>query len=538
MEIRHYIALIWRWAWLIILGVLIAGGSAYLISRSQDPVYKATAVLLITEGSTNTTNDYSSFQYSEQLAQSYVQRLSNHEVLTQAILNLGLRMDPDDLAKNIQVSLLNNSQLIALSVEDTDPLVATALANEIPVVFAARNMDTQLERYASSKQNLENELSDVRQELAQVETALAAAKEQNESQANLDQLSNTILQLRDTHTRLLENFEDIRVAEASSLNNITVDEHARQPEAPIRPRTLTNTLLAAVVGGMVALGIIFLLEYLDDTVKEPEVIEQTLGVGVLGFISQNPVGADLEKLTMQATPRSPDAEAYRQLRTNIQYVGVSRDIKTLLITSTNASEGKSTIASNLALSLAQAGHQTILVDADLRLPTLHRRFHIANNNGLTNLLLDKTGEVEAFLQPTAVTNLRLLPSGPLPPYPSEMLMSDRMQQIMNQLGEKADFVIFDSPPLLAVTDGVLLSQLVNTTLLVVETGKTRTQAMLHAVKQINAVDGHIAGIVLNKIKRQRGSYYAYAYAYYDGDNQKKKSQKFKQIFAAFLPFLG
>ena len=535
MEVRHYIALVWRWLWLIILGVVTAAAFAFFYSRSQEPVYKATSVLLITEGAANTNNDYSALQYSEQLAQSYVQRLKNHEVLVQAISNLGLSLNADRLAENIQVSLLNNSQLIALSVEDNTPQVATDLANEIPAVFAARNRATQLERYAASRQSLENELADVREELALAEAALAEAQAQDKPQAALDPLTNAVLQLRDTHTRLLQNFEDVRVAEASSLNNIIIDEHARLPENPVRPRTLTNTLLAAIVGGMVAVGLIFLIEYLDDTIKDPQMIEHTLGVGVLGFITQNAIGTDDQQIVMLAEPRSPDAEAYRQIRTNIQYVGISRDVKTILITSTNAGEGKSTTAANLAASLAQAGHSVILVDTDLRRPTLHRLFQVPNDNGLTNLLLDKEGQPEAFLQPTAVPHLRLLPSGPLPPYPAELLGSERMQQLIDQLTAAAEYVLFDSPPVLAVTDGVLLSQTVSTTLLVVETGKTRTEALLQAVKQITAVDGHVAGIVLNKVKRGRGGYYYYNYTNtYYAEKQKSPSQKLQQVAADFF----
>lgn len=536
MEIRQYIALFLRWSWLIVLGVLFAGTAAFFVSRSQDPVYKATSVLLITEGTLNTNNEFSALQYSERLAQSYVQRLTNHEVLSQSILNLGLPLDPTDLKESIQVSLLNNSQLIALSVENTDPQVATALANEIPAVFAERNSTTQLERYASSRQNLEAELNDVQLELTQAQSALAAAQAQDAPQTTLDQLTNNVLQLRDTHTRLLEGYENIRVAEASSLNNITIDERALVPQNPIRPRTLTNTLLAAIVGGMIAVGIVFLIEYLDDTVKDPEVIEQTLGVGVLGFISQTPNGAANDELLMLAQPRSPNAEAYRQVRTNIQYVGISREVKTLLITSANAGEGKSTTAANLAVSLAQAGDQVILVDTDLRRPTLHRYFQTANNHGLTNLLLDKEGNLETFLRPTAIPNLQLVPSGPLPPYPAELLGSERMRQIIAQLSAAADYVIFDSPPILAVTDSVLLSQLSSATLLVVETGKTRTQALLQAIKQIVAVDGHIAGIVLNKVQRRRGSYYYYNYsnANYYAESQKKKTYRLRQIVTGFF----
>jgi len=538
MEIQHYIILIKRWLWLIILGGLVAAGAAFLVSKSQEPLYRASAVLLISEGSTlGAGGDYQAFQLSERLAQSYIQRLTNHEVLTQAIDNLGLDMNPDELSNAVQATLINNSQLIALRVEDTDPQAAAALANEIPTVFSERNMAMQLARFASSKENLEAELAQVKQELAVAESALAAANNGAEQIAP-GQLSENVLRLRETHSRLLQSYEDIRVAEAASLNNIIIDEYARVPRSPISPRTLTNTLLAGVVGVMLAVGIVFLIEYLDDTIKDPNTLAQAADLNAIGLIART---KEDDKLVMLTQPRSPNAEAYRQLRTNIQYVGVSRVLKTILVTSANTGEGKSTTAANLAIALAQADNKVILVDTDMRRPSLHKIFNSSNQIGLTDLLLSKEDD-PSFVRDTEVPNLRLITSGPLPPNPAELIDSERMKHIINWLLEKADYLVLDSPPILAVTDGTLLSRIASTTLLVVEAEKTRQQALFIMTQQLESVEAHIAGVLINKLNpRQSGYYYNYyrsSYQYEESGLPTKGKKSLRASLAAILPFLA
>lgn len=540
MEIQQYITLIKRWFWLIILGGLVAAGAAFIISKTQEPVYRASSLLLISEGAApNSGGEFQAFQLSERLAQSYIERLTNYEVLTEAIGNLGLTMDPDALHNAMQASLVNNSQLIALSIEDTNPQVAAALANEIPTVFANRNMTMQLERFANSKANLETELAEIKAELASAEAVLAAEKSNGNEQIQVEQLTDNLLRLRETHSKILQSYEDIRVAEAGSLNNIIIDEHARIPTQPISPRTVTNTLLAGVVGVMLAVGVVFLIEYLDDTVKDPDSMESVTGLSTIGIIPKYTPRAENEKLVMEAQPRSPDAEAYRQARTNVQYVGVSQDLATILITSANANEGKSTTAANLAIALAQADSKVVLIDTDLRRPSLHHKFNVPNNMGLTNLLLSKENDV-AFIQETETPNLRLITSGPLPPNPAELIHSARMKDIFDWLHEEVDYLVLDSPPVLAVTDAVLLSQLASTTLIVVEAGKTRQQSLLLAARQIEAVNGHIAGLIINKINpRRSGYYYNYYYQsnyhYLQNDNQGgKRKQKLGSMISGFF----
>lgn len=523
MEIREYVVLLRRWIWVVLLGAVVAGAAAYFWNQSQEPVYRATAILLIREGTV--INDRTSLQLSEELAQSFIKRLTNYEVLQQSIANVGANISPEYLGRQTQVQRINDSQLIALSVDLTNPETAAALANEIPKVFAERNMTQQLERFADSKTSLEGELNRLQEELNTAEAALAQAEAQGSSTTEMDRLTDHVVRVRESYARLLQSYEDLRVAEASSLNNILIDEHARIPTNPISPRIMSNTILATVVGAFLMVGLAFVIEYLDDTVKDPIMIEQELGVSTLGLVPTFTYNKDAkETLIMVTQPRSPIAEAYRQVRTNIQYAGVSHALKKLLITSPNVAEGKTVTSANIAIALAQAGNLVILVDTDMRRPRIHHLFGCTNTCGMTNLLLGIDQEVTC-LQSTMVPNLRLLTSGPIPPNPAELLGSKRMADVADWLAEQADFVIFDSPPVLAVTDSVLLSQLVDATLLVVKGGQTAHQALAVASRRIADVNGYIAGVLLNQMSRKN----SYGYAYYQEKYTQTENTDYHQV---------
>ncbi len=509
MELREYVSLLWRWLWLIVLGAVVAGTAAFFISRNQTPIYRSTAVLLVSEGKAD-SNEYRSLLVGEQLAQSYVTRLKNYEVLAQAISNLGLDMSPEQLASRVNVTLLNNTQLITLSVSDPNPELASALANEIPLVFAERNINQQLSRFASSKENLAAELQKVEEEIRQAEAFLAAEMARVvPNQSVIDQASNNVLRLRDSRSSLLQTYENVRIAEASSLNTIVVDEAARPSTVPVSPRTTSNTLLATAVGAILAVGLAFLIEYLDDTIKNPQEIEDSLGLATLGSIERMRVNNAAETLIVAIAPRAPTSEGFRHIRTNIQYISVDRPLKTILITSANMGEGKSTVAANLAASLAQSGKRVILVDADMRRPTLHHLLEVDGERGLANLII-RGKEDQAFLRGTLIANLRLLPAGRIPPNPAELLGSERMREVVKWLAEQADYVIFDSPPVLAVTDGAVLSQMVDATIFVASS-QTRFPAFAAAVKKVVALESPIAGVVLNKVNPRNSHYYYYYY---------------------------
>ncbi len=209
-------------------------------------------------------------------------------------------------------------------------------------------------------------------------------------------------------------------------------------------------------------------------------------------------------------PRSPAAEAFRTLRTNIYFSSLDRSIHTLLVTSVAPSEGKSTTLANLAVTMAQGEKKTILVDSDLRRPTLHTAFGLNNETGLTSLFMDAKGPIEPALKDVGVANLQVLTSGPLPPNPAELLGSQRMLDVIAALKDRADMVLFDAPPVVAVTDAAVLGTRVDGVLLVINAGHTRREHAKRAKEQLEKVNIRIVGAVLNgvSVDNTLGGYYA------------------------------
>lgn len=215
-------------------------------------------------------------------------------------------------------------------------------------------------------------------------------------------------------------------------------------------------------------------------------------------------------LVTVSTPRSPISEAYRTLRTNLEFSSLDRTLKTMVVTSPGPEEGKSTTLANLAVALAQAEKRVVLVDCDLRRPSQHQIFGLKNSVGLTTMMVDDEAMSSPPLQETEVPGLLLLPSGPLPPNPSELLGSRRMEEIMAILSERADMVLFDAPPIIAVTDAAVLSSKVDGVLLVINAGGTKREHAQRAKSLLAKVNANLVGAVLNNVKMDTSLHRYYA----------------------------
>jgi capsular exopolysaccharide synthesis family protein len=221
-----------------------------------------------------------------------------------------------------------------------------------------------------------------------------------------------------------------------------------------------------------------------------------------------------EGLITITDPRSPGSEAYRALRTNLDFSSLDKPLRTLLVTSPGPEEGKSTILANLAVALAQADKKVILVDCDLRRPSQHELFGLSKDSGLTTMVVDEKAMRNPPLQETGIAGLSLLASGPLPPNPSEVVASRRIEEIIAALKERADIVLFDAPPLIAVTDATVLASKVDGVLLVISAGRTRREHAQKAKALLGRVNAHLVGAVLNNVKLDIS-----LYRYYGGRNE-------------------
>jgi non-specific protein-tyrosine kinase len=341
----------------------------------------------------------------------------------------------------------------------------------------------------------------------------------NGDDPQLTQLQSTLDLYQQIYINLLSSLETIRLARLQNTPNIVQIEPASIPDQPIRPRTLMNTVLASMVGLMLMVGFIFVFEHLDDTLKTPDDVERILGVPVLGFVAEIQSKGKGDEVYVTKQPRSPVSEAFRSLRTNLEYASVQKPIRTLIVTSSEPSEGKTTIAVNLAAIYSQAKRSVALVDADMRHPNVHRYTGLSNLEGLSNLFREKTDIQKVSRNKVNLPQLTIITSGNLPPNPAELLGSDKMVRILEELQSNNEMVVIDTPPSL-VADAQVLAAKVDAVLLVIKPGVTRAEAALSSLETYRRAGARVVGVVMNRIPRNRAYYYG-GYKYYSPYSDNK-----------------
>jgi non-specific protein-tyrosine kinase len=513
LGLQRYLTVIRRWLWLVAACALLAAGAAYFISSRMTPVYSASTTLLVRQAPTAGGSDYNAVLMSDRLALTYAQMLREEPVLEAVIEQLGMEgVTPGELASWVRVELVRDTQLIRLSVEDTDSSRAAEIANAIADAFIAQNKALQEERYADSLASMQAQMDELSVLMEETQAGIDAQGEPETArgEAELARLETILAGYRTTYASFLQSYEQMRLTAAQTTDNVIVFREARPPTAPVRPRKTTNTALAGVVGVLLAIGVAFLIEYLDDTLKTPEDVRQALNLGTLGAIGR--FKKTDKELILIDQPLSPIAEAFRALRTSIRFSGVDEPLRTLLVTSPGPTEGKSLTVANLAVAMAQSGLRVVAVDGDLRRPRLHKLFGVRPRDGLTGSLLE--GSMDGRLQPSPVEGLAVLPAGELPPNPAELLGSRRMRGLLGALTERADVVVLDSPPVMPVTDAVVLAQAADGVLLVVDVGNTRRETARQAVEKMRQIGANVIGVVFNKVPMRKSGYYYYYYYYY------------------------
>src|SRR6266566_2826514 len=300
---------------------------------------------------------------------------------------------------------------------------------------------------------------------------------------------------------------------SSQQGAVKVVSQAALPTDPVEPRPLLNVALALVAGLAVGVGLAFLLDYMDQSVRSDEILRERIGLVPLGHISFVPAKSDRRGELLTLSGDSPVIEAYKALRTNLLFSSVDREVKSIVITSAGPNEGKSRTAANLAIVLAQAGHPTLLVDADFRRPSQHRMFGRVRNIGLSNLFVQDMPESALFVPDEHVKDLVILASGPTPPNPSELLGSAQMNGLLMRFRKHFDYVVIDTPPVNAVTDASVLAANTDAAILVVDTNKATYTGVQHAKQALDRVGAKVLGSVMNKMKAAGGRYYYSEYGY-------------------------
>ena len=585
MEIKQYFYLFKRWLWLILLGGILGVAAGYVYSDYQTPIYQTSTRVMVSSSPQGLSSNPYAFYYDQQLAETYVQILTTRPVLEGTAEYLGYPVS----VGQITTQQVSGSQILRVTVEDSNPEHAAAIANQLVQVLIERNESLQAGQYAASEENLQSQIDTVEEQIAQFQADLdnlstrslseqieqvrgqmeplqsevaqlqkdialltpANTQERRvkvaEMQSRLDQLlplldlyqqiytnlvvlgspgesvhnqDAVIAQLQSTlelyqqiYLNLINSREALRLSRLQNTPNVVQIEAAPVPTNPIRPRPVNTMAMAGVVGLMLMAGGVFLIEYLDDTLRTPEDVERVLELPVVGYIAEMQYAKGSEEyLYVARQPRSPVSEAFRSLRVNLEFASVDAPLRTILVTSPGPGEGKTTVSANLAAIIAQGGKTPMLLDADMRRPRVHKLLNLTNRVGLSDLFREHINPGTISHNWNGHKNMQIITSGSLPPNPAELLGSGRMEAILRELATLVDVVIIDSPPAV-VTDAQVLAAKVDGILMVIQPGKTDADAALAMREQFERAGGHMLGVVFNRIPRNRHNYYG-GYRYY------------------------
>lgn len=524
LSIGDYLAIIRRRA--LAVGACFAAALIVGVvwSLLQTPRYQATATVLIDSGSAADIFDPVTGEARGARAVTNEARFALSDQVRESTEGILAASGLDVAAEAYTLSVTESSTADELRLRASSRSAAGAAL--VAQTFADQYITLSRERavadYLATADVIQSRVEAVEQELAQLDPAESARRAILEAQ--LSSFSSALSSLDVT-------------AELGGAGSRQIISRARVPSAPFSPQTSRNVLIAAVLGLLAGVGLALLLESLDRSIQSKDDIEEaTSGIANLAVV---PTVRDWRersatRIETVQSPQSPTSEAYRTLRTSLEFASIDRDVRTLQVTSANPGEGKTTTAVNLAVSIARAGSRVIVIDADLRKPRMHAFFDVPVEPGLTNAILGQVPSAEVgHVVERDAGSLTVLTSGPLPPGPSELLGSSRTRAILDELKELADLVIVDSAPVLPVADALVLAKQVDATLLVANASRTAVPEVQDAVERLTQVDAHIVGTVLNQVRRRGGNGYGYGYSYeQDASGSGSTSASRRRSFAS------
>jgi capsular exopolysaccharide synthesis family protein len=508
LDVHKQLSIVRRWIPLLVISVVLVGVVAYLVSSSQPKVYEARATLIVGESLSGVNPDYNQLLVSQRLSATYASIATTHQIMAGVVGDLGLTTDPDSLATRVFVATSPDTALLTISARDHDAQTAADIANTVAKRLidaspAVRGQDTQI--FKSIEQDLAAIRDDITTTQGQIQDLLAKTDRTPTQESTLQALQSRLVSLRSTYATLLT------FTTNDAANLLTIVQPALPPSNPISPRPIIDALLAAVVALVVISGLVFLYEYIDDALRDPEDVSETLGLPTLGRIERmrgDKPRKGFYRLVAILYPRSPAAEAYRSLRTNLDFAALDRPIRSLLVTSAVPNEGKTVTASNLAVVAAQGGRRVLLVDADLRRPGVHKLFNIENGPGFADLIRNPQISPGSVTQATEQAGLWILTTGSPPPNPTEVLASQRARDLFDVMGMEFDLLIADSPPIQVFADAPILSSFMDGTLLVVESRRGRRTQLRQAQAALVRAGANVVGVVLNRVSPEANPTYA------------------------------
>jgi succinoglycan biosynthesis transport protein ExoP len=517
MDIKQYITPLLRWWWLLVVATLVAATSSYLAVRQQPPIYQAYATLMIGRLIQDPNPNSGEFYLVQQLAATYAE-IGNREPVRQKVMEaLGLSFLP-----STSVSALPNSSMISIAVTDTDPKRARAVANELARQLiltspTGSNPEDQTRQQFVNEQldQLQSQIKDTNAEIEKLQQQLGdlnSARQISDMQTQINAQQQKLTTMQSNYASLLS------TTQSGATNTLSIIEAAGLPRTPIGPNKKMTVALASAIGLTLAALAAYLIEFLDRGIKTTEQISRLVQFPVIGYIGN--AGRSGWNHVIE-NPRSLISEEFRSLRTNLEFSGVDKPLKTILITSPDAGDGKTLVAANLALILSQTEKKVILVDCDLRKPDVHRALGIKSRPGLAEVFREQLSVSDA-IHNVDDQQLSVIPAGSVPPNPAELLGSKRMKQILGTLSEIYDIVILDCAPL-RTTDALVLSAQVDGVVMVTRYAHTTENAIQAAAEQLKRANTRIVGVILNRIPSTSSLAYRYHTIRYYGRAEESQA---------------
>lgn len=545
MELLQYWKIARKWWWLIGLSTLLFGLGGILYAQRQVPIYRTTATMIINPAAPSALLPYTDNFSVQALANTYTEFMRTNSFAQLVAEQMDNVVTPATIQDALSLRYVEGTQIFRITATHTDPAVAQSIANTVAETLIAENLARQRNQQQQAQNQLNEEAQREVERLTELQSVLQQEAEYYsdrmavlegeiralEDSPRSEERDTRILELRDELIRSRSARIDVlgslaqtqtTLAATANTGTINVDTAVVIDQAPLpatpQPGQTRQLIILGFLGGLMAgAGLAWLLEYTNYTVRSPEELDTYYGIPTQGAIGTSAAhsqrGPSTQTLITLHEPRSPISEAFRALRTSVRMANAVKPMRRLLLTSAGPSEGKTFVATNLAVSLAQEGKRVILVDADLRRPQVHKAFAMTSEPGLTNWAVDDSVQIDAVVRPSVVPNLSVLTCGIIPPNPAELLGSERMSELIQAMDEQADIVLYDSPPAATVTDAVILATQMDGVLQVVRAGITRIDMIQRCKTLLERIEVHILGPVLNGVRASDLGYYANYYYY-------------------------
>ena len=547
--LEHYWnILLKRWK-LIVISFVLTGLAVFLVSKLMTPLYQSATVVQIAVSSNNSQANIDALQASDQLVQTEAQLALSDPVLREVASHYP-GMTVDELTKNASTTVKSSTQLFEIDVLDASPVRAAMIANDIASTLIKQQTQVSEQRNAQSQQQISQDLKQTQQQIASISGQIATLKAKNAEGSQISALQVQLSSLQQHYSEWQTLLGQLELIQAQSGSFMIIAQSAQPSSAPARPDVRVNTAIGLLVGLLDGLFLAILLEQVDTRVRTEEELSKLVDWPVLATVWRPDAAKDKkasQEDLINPKAHSANIESYRILRTNLGFALLDKPLHTIMVTSAVPEEGKTTTATNLAIFMAKAGKKTLLVDADLRRPSVGKKLHIAQDRmGLSNAILAcaksqsaSTGSLwksstpfpaadialNSFMHPVGFPNLQVMPAGPLPPNPPELLDSKAMESLQVALANTgAEVIIFDAPPILGLSDATILAPKVDGILLVVDIERANKKQIEHMKTLLAQSGGKVLGCVVNKQRRKRKDTSYYSYYYSSSEDESKSAQ--------------